>query len=248
MCHSSAVQMLVVGDLHYDLRQFDWVLGRATELDVVVIAGDLLDVSSTVPVDVQVPVVLGYLQRIGARTTTVVCSGNHDLTGRDADGEKAASWLQARGAGLAGVTADGASIDLGPNRVTVCPWWDGPHGRDRVGRLLADESAAARSASRWIWVYHWPPPDLPVSWTGHTSYGDAELAGWIDRYQPALVLAGHVHQAPFVGGGSWIARQGDTWIVNAGRQIGPIPSHVVVDLDGWRARWWSFDDEGDRVL
>jgi Icc-related predicted phosphoesterase len=239
--------MLVVGDLHYDLRQFDWVLERASDadIDVVVIVGDLLDINSTVPIDVQVPVVLGYLKRLGARTTTVVCSGNHDLTGRDAVGEKAAMWL---GDPELGITADGDSIDLGRDRVTVCPWWDGPHGRARVDALLASEAEVSRSGGRWIWIYHWPPPDLPVSWIGHRTYGDADLGGWIDRYRPALVLAGHVHQAPFVEGGSWIARQGDTWIVNAGRQIGPIPSHALVDLDQWQAHWWSFEDEGEQAL
>lgn len=233
-----------MGDLHYDLRQLDWVLAEASDHDLVVLVGDLLDISSAVPLEAQVPVVLGYLERLAARVRTVVCSGNHDLTGRDAHGEKAALWLAQ--AADHGVVTDHESLVLGDTRVTVCPWWDGPIGRARLDQFLADESAVP--AARRVWVYHWPPPDLPVSWTGRATYGDADLAGWIERFTPDLVLTGHVHQAPTATGGSWIARTGTTWVVNAGRQIGPRPSHVRLDLDTWTAQWWSIEGGADQDL
>ena len=31
------MQILMVGDLHYDLRQLDWVLGQAEGFDLVVL-------------------------------------------------------------------------------------------------------------------------------------------------------------------------------------------------------------------
>ncbi len=238
------MDLLLVGDLHYDQRQFDWVLSQAPDHDMVVLAGDLLDIASSVPLDVQVPVVLGYLERLAARGTIVVCSGNHDLTGRDADGEQAALWLPA--AEAFGVTTDRSSLSVGGTLITVCPWWDGPAGRERVEHQLAEQAAVPHD--RWIWVYHWPPPELPVSWTGRQSYGDADLAGWIERFQPSLVLSGHVHPSPWATGGSWIAASGSTWVINAGRQIGPIPSHAVVDLDAWTARWWSFEGAAEQAL
>jgi Icc-related predicted phosphoesterase len=139
-------------------------------------------------------------------------------------------------------------MELGGARITVCPWWDGPKGRARVDELLTAEAALAAGAERWIWIYHWPPPELPVSWTGRQSYGDADLAGWIERFAPALVLTGHVHQAPLADGGSWLSRTGDTWVINGGHQIGEVPSHVVVDLDAWSASWWSIEATDDRSL
>jgi Icc-related predicted phosphoesterase len=244
VCQSAAVQMLLVGDLHYDMRQLDWLMAEASDYEIVVVAGDLLDISSAVPLEAQVPVVLGYLERMAARAVTVVCSGNHDLTGRDGDGEKAALWL-ARAAEV-GVLTDFSSTFLGDTLLTVCPWWDGPIGRERVEGFLADEATKVRQD--WVWVYHWPPPDEPVSWTGTTSYGDRDLAGWIERFHPALVLTGHVHQAPLADGGSWIARSGSTWIINAGRQIGPVPCHAVIDLAAGSARWWSFEATDERSL
>jgi predicted MPP superfamily phosphohydrolase len=85
------VRLLLVSDLHYSLKQLDWVLGAASDFDVVVLAGDHLDIASRVAPDAQIAVVLEYLKRIAARTTVVACSGNHDLDGRNKFDERAAT-------------------------------------------------------------------------------------------------------------------------------------------------------------
>ncbi len=239
----------MVGDLHYDLRQLDWLLANAAEYPLVVIVGDLLDVSSTAPLEAQIPVILRYLERLAELTRVAVCSGNHDLTGPDADGEQAANWLAA--ATAAGVVVDHGSLRLGADQVNVYPWWDGPIGRQRLEDALvagSDARLLAGETGRWIWVYHWPPPELPVSWIGSKYYGDIDVAGWIDRFGPDLVLSGHVHQSPWLDGGSWIASTGRTWIVNAGRQNGPEPSYGVIDLDTWSASWTAYEGVQDQAL
>jgi Icc-related predicted phosphoesterase len=241
------MRILAVGDVHYDLRQLDWLLAHAAEFEMVILVGDLLDVSSTVPLDAQVPVALRYLERLASRCPTAVCSGNHDLTGNDPDGERSALWLA--DAEAQGLVVDDGSLTVGDALVSVWPWWDGPIGRARLEAQLtaqADRRAAEGERSgvgtRWIWVYHWPPPDLPVSWVGTKSYGDADLAGWVERFRPDLVLTGHVHESPWLDGGSWIASSGPTTIVNAGRQIGSEPSRIVIDLDEWTATWTSHEE------
>ncbi len=227
------------------------MLANAADHDLVVLVGDLLDVSSSVPLPAQVSVVLQYLERLAARCPTAVSTGNHDLTGVDDDGERAALWLDA--AAALGVATGGAPLVVGDTAVTVCPWWDGPVGRARIEAELAAQAADRQArgtaeTSRWIWAYHWPPPDLGVSWVGTKSYGDADLAGWVERFSPDLVLSGHVHQSPWIDGGSWISSLGPTWIVNAGRQIGPVPSHAVIDLETWAATWRSQEGTVEQSL
>ena len=233
---TAAMRILLVSDLHYALPQFDWVVSAAPEFDLVVLAGDHLDVSSPVPLDAQSVVVLRYAELIAEQTRLVVSSGNHDLTGPDAAGEQAALWLAAH-ADLAGFAVDGRSLELDDTLVTVCPWWDGPVGREAVSAQLATD--AARRPGTWIWVYHWPPVDSPTSWTGKRFYGDADVLGWIQEHQPDLVLCGHVHQSPFKPDGHWVDRIGRTLVLNAGNQIGRTPVRIEVDLaDGW-ATWVS---------
>jgi Icc-related predicted phosphoesterase len=227
------VRILLVSDLHYVLRQFDWVVDAAPGFDVVVLAGDHLDVASPVPLDAQSVVVGQYAALLAARTTTILSSGNHDLTGPDEAGEQSALWLPA--VREHGVHTDGDTVDTDEVRITVCPWWDGEVGRQQVDAMLACD--AVSRPPWWIWVYHWPPVDSPTSWTGRRHYGDADLLGWINRHRPDLVLAGHVHQPPFKPDGHWADRIGDTWVLNAGNQIGSVPARIEIDLDERRA-WW----------
>lgn len=231
----NAMKCLLVSDLHYTLKQFDWIDRVASEFDLVVLAGDHLDISSTVTLDAQVVVILNYLRRLREKTTLLVSSGNHDLNARDEAGEKVARWM-ARVRQL-GVASDGDSFESGGTLFTVCPWWDGPRSRDAVGEQLARD--AARRSANWVWVYHAPPDASPVSWAGERHFGDTDLVEWIQRHQPDMVLTGHIHQSPFRKGGSWVDRIGDTWVFNAGRQIGPVPTHVIFDTDERRAMWFS---------
>lgn len=59
------------------------------------------------------------------------------------------------------------------------------------------------------------------------------------EHRPDIVLTGHVHEAPFIPGGSWHDRLGETLIINAGRQSGPVPAHVVVDTGSRTASWFT---------
>jgi len=230
------MKCLLVSDLHYAIEQFDWVQRAADDFDVVVIAGDLLDISSPVALEAQIAVVLRYLRRLHVKTKLLVCSGNHDLNASNPEGEKFARWMSRVRA--LGILTDGdALLCADATLITVCPWWDGPRTREAVAAQLAADSA--KNKSRWIWVYHFPPDNSPVSWAGMGYVGDADLSEWIEHYHPDMVMSGHIHQSPFREGGSWVDRIGKTWVFNSGRQTGSVPTHIILDTDAGRAEWYS---------
>jgi hypothetical protein len=57
-----------------------------------------------------------------------------------------------------------------------------------------------------------------------------------------------MHNAPFYPEGSWIDRIGTTWVFNPGREPGPVPTHIILDLDGLSVEWISFEGESIRQL
>lgn len=233
------MKLLCTADLHYRLPQYDWLVEHAGEFDVVVIPGDHLQVIGAAPLEVQIVVISKYLRRLADHTLVLASSGNHDLDGPGISGEQETGWLQS----LAGkrLVVDGHSNDLDDTRFTVCPWWDGPLTRRRVDEQLAAD--AVDRPERWVWVYHSPPSDSPLCVAGpDKQFPDPDLAEWIDRYEPDLVICGHIHQAPWVSGGGWIDRRGATWLVNAGHQPGPMPAHVVIDLEARSAEWVALPD------
>jgi Icc-related predicted phosphoesterase len=234
--HSKHMRFLLVSDLHYALKQFDWVHRVAGDFDLVVIAGDHLDIAGTVDLRAQMSVMLTYFRRLQAKTRLILCSGNHDLDGSNALGEKTARWIDTKVRRL-GIPTDGDAFSFAGVLFTICPWWDGPKTRALVGEQLARDAAAAKDA--WVWVYHSPPDASPTGRVGQKDFGDSALREWITQYQPAVVLSGHIHQAPFRQDGSWVDRIGSTWVFNPGRQIGDCPTHVICDTEQQMALWFS---------
>src|SRR5262249_5845154 len=135
-------RLLAVADLHYSLPQFDWVLESAKDFDVVVLAGDLLELSSLVDRPAQSVVVRKYFSRLREVTRLVICSGNHDLDAPNEAGEKVAKWLGR--SQNEGVSSDGESFLFEDTLFTICPWWDGPITRHRhaTRRSLEDRAQA----------------------------------------------------------------------------------------------------------
>ena len=156
------MKMLFVADLHYTLKQFDWVMANATKYDPIIIGGDLLDLSSALDPDIQIAVIEKYLYRLLQETRVVVCSGNHDLDSRNAAGEAVAGWLY--DAKAANLFLDGISVELSGALLTICPWWDGAVSRAEVEAELALPAGMIKRP--WIWVYHAPPAGSAVCWNG----------------------------------------------------------------------------------
>ena len=239
------MKLLFVADVHYALKQFDWLVAQADRFDPVVIGGDLLDLSSSLDIDVQILVVEKYLRRIREKTRLLVSSGNHDGDSRSPADESIARWiLEAKADGL---FVDGDTLDLPGALVTICPWWDGPVSRAELASQLA-AAAPTAAGKRWIWIHHAPPAGSPVCWTGRKFAGDEALRGWIDQFQPDIVLSGHIHNSPFYADGAWVDRIGKTWVFNPGRQIGPCPAFISLDLDTMVAEWISLEGESSRQL
>jgi Icc-related predicted phosphoesterase len=231
------MRVLFTADLHYALKQYDWLVANAHAFEAVIIGGDLLDLTSTLDCDVQILVIEKYLERLREETRVLISSGNHDGDSRNAADESVAQWI--RDLHSEGLSRDGDTLELSGNLVTLCPWWDGPVSRSELEDQLTRDSGKLRG--RWIWVHHAPPAGARVCWTGRKSAGDEFLLQWIERFRPDIVLSGHIHNSPFYPEGAWVDRIGPTWVFNPGREIGATPVHIVLDLDAMTAEWISTD-------
>jgi Icc-related predicted phosphoesterase len=238
------MKLLFVADLHYALKQYDWLLANAAAYDPIVIGGDLLDLAGALDLDIQIVVLEKYLKRLQELTRVVVSSGNHDGDSRNEAGESCARWILNSKADR--LYPDFDSFESNGTVITVCPWWDGPVSRAQLEAFL--EREAAKPKQRWVWVHHAPPDKSPVCWTGKKFAGDEFLVQWIQRYQPDLVLSGHIHNAPFYPAGSWIDRLGKTWVFNPGRQPGSQPTYLVFDFETSSVTWSSAEGEISRDL
>src|ERR1700733_193352 len=87
------MKILFVADLHYALKQFDWLTANAARYDLAVIGGDLLDLGSSLDLAGQIVVIEKYLCRRRRQTQLLVSSVNHDCNTRSAANESVCKWL-----------------------------------------------------------------------------------------------------------------------------------------------------------
>lgn len=219
-----------------NLGQLEWVAQQAHRFDVVALAGDLLQIAAG-PEREQVAAILPLLKRIREQAPLLVCSGNHDGDAKSASGEVYAGWIRALR--KMDVTPDGYSWAKDGYRFTCCPWWHGAEAREAMLGQLRTESAEARG--KWIWIHHAPPRGSRIAWTTKGDAGDPLLLKLIGQYRPRLVLCGHVHDAPFYEEGGWFERVGETYVFNPGKQPGPAPACIELDLEAGTAARYSFE-------
>jgi predicted phosphodiesterase len=112
------MKILAVSDLHFGLAQYDWVVQQAAHYDLVIIAGDLLDLGGHLDLDSQITIVVKYLRTISTKTRLMVCSGNHDGDEKNEAQEFVARWLQR--VRTNGIVVDGMGVDFNGTRLSIC--------------------------------------------------------------------------------------------------------------------------------
>ena len=238
------MRVLLVSDLHYDLRKLDWVLAESSGVDLLVMAGDLLDIGSSVPLDTQIVVVLEYLDALRRKHHHGRVLGQPrprpphrggregdrvDRRGANRRRRRRRRHRERRGMDDHGLRLVGGARDA--RRAGVLTRRGRPHARRALDLGLARPSRRSALVDGLTPLRRpraAPTPRLPTS--------------------PDIVLCGHIHQAPFVPGGAWAERRDATWLFNGGHQIGPIPTHIFLDLHEGTASWWSFGGSGELSL
>jgi predicted phosphodiesterase len=118
------MRILHLADLHAEHEWFNWVASQAPLFDLIIIAGDflnLLDGLHFTGTYFKDPDLAGQAKRCGewlrsVKTTTVICSGNHDFALEDGD------WLRDL-SGKGNIAAvDGDVVDFGGLRIAVHGW------------------------------------------------------------------------------------------------------------------------------
>lgn len=197
--------ILHASDFHFNQHWFDWLLHHAPAHDLLVISGDLLDLSSATPHLRQISWVSDWLNDYPR--PMCVCSGNHDLEW-DAETER---WLPAywlRDLVNPQVWSDG-------QRVTI----------DGTSLLNIGCTTKPKGGEADVWVVHAPPSrTLVATRRDGVDYGDPDLIAAVRRHAPRLVLSGHVH-APL----HWREQSNSTLYLNPGRNAAaPFPNHILI--------------------
>jgi Icc-related predicted phosphoesterase len=195
------MRLLAFSDIHRDLDQARRLAERATDVDVVVAAGDFASVHRGLDELIDVLAVID--------TPTVLVPGNNETEAalRNAcDRWSAARVLHGEGTEIEGEPFFG----LGGG-VPVTPW-------DWSFDLTEEEAAErlARCPRGGVLVVHSPPKGHV---DGSRRLGSEAILRTVEEKQPRLVVCGHIHEAA-----------GEDAIVGASRVLNAGPDGIVVEL------------------
>lgn len=200
--------ILHVTDFHFNKRWYNWLLHSAPAHDLVVMSGDMLDLSAAAPHRRQIEWVTDWLSDYPRLIS--VCSGNHDLEWDSETGRwTPAYWL--RRIDNPNVWTDGQRI-----------WLDG------LSFLNIGATTRPKGGAADVWVVHAPPSGTAVATRANGSCGgDPDLGAAAHRHAPRLVLSGHVHNAIH-----WQESRNGTLFLNPGYDPeADFPNHILVETD-----------------
>jgi len=192
------MRLLAISDIHGNRTQLRHILSRASPADVIALAGDLTHLGS--PDEAEEAV------ELCRRHTPLVLT----VTG-NCDDELIEKHMTRNGNSLtgAGRIVDGVGFfGVSAAQPFIGNTWE-------VGEGVLAEWAqrgyqAVAQAKRKVLVSH-PPPYGFVDMSYHRSHGGSRaIRAALDRYDIALVVCGHIHEA------RGMARYNDTLIINCG--------------------------------
>jgi uncharacterized protein len=198
------VKLLAFSDLHRDLGQAGELVGRSSEVDVVIAAGDFASIHEGLEE------VIDALSRISV--PTVLVPGNNeteDALRSACDRWEAATVLHGEGAEIEGKQFYGLGAGI-----PITPWdWSFDLDEEQASEALADCPDGA------VLVVHSPPKGHCDQSSTGDHLGSQAILEAIEAKQPEVAVCGHIHE-------SWGAESeiGSTPIFNLG------PSGRLIDV------------------
>jgi Icc-related predicted phosphoesterase len=207
------MRILHTADFHHNLGWFDWLIAQQTKFDLLVLAGDLLDMRAPgreYPLSTQVKAVRKKLAAL--KTPAAVCTGNHDI------------WMTNPIA--TDVWAEGGWLK---NCRRENLWIDGD-----TFKFMDEHIAVVKyNTDRWparatIVVVHNPPKNLKtaVSAGNKIDFGSHDVARDLVQNRPDFILCGHVHNPV-----AWMDSWENTTVLNPGFGTGAAPNHIIIDTE-----------------
>ena len=202
--------ILHVTDFHFNKRWFDWLPDNAPAHDLLVMSGDMLNLSDATSHRKQIYWVADWIKDYPFPIS--ICSGNHDLEW-DAEAElwTPAYWLR---------EVAGPKVWTDGQRVTL----------DGLSLLNISCTTRPKGGEADIWIAHAPPAGTSVGTRlNGRDAGDPDLVGPARRYSPRAILSGHIHDPV-----SWFEKRNSTLLLNPGRTVDArIPNHIVLDTESF---------------
>jgi hypothetical protein len=224
------MRALLVADLKGNAERLRWLEAQASQFDLVAIAGNFLDVFSSIPLKSQVAHAKSFLQTLRQKTCVAFCSGNHDTIDEITSSPRGPvpTWI--------------AQLDFEPKLVA--------DGQTRIvkTRLLvttlsfiatvdqkrrsleSGATAQEKCGLPWLVLHH-----IPLHSDQIMAY-DATVSEQLVRdFRPTIWFTGSSQDSTESRGVKWVEQIDETSVIHTGHPIErDYLSHIILDLEKGR--------------
>lgn len=193
------MKLLCLTDLHGNASALQRILEDAGDTDRFLLGGDITHFGTPDAAEALV----SRARRAGHDVLAV--AGNCDSPEIDQRLAELDAGLFSRGVIRDGVGFFGVSA--------MPPWTDRMYEltEEQIAKALVTGQFQVAKATRYVVLSHCPPRNTRLDLTHHGEHvGSTSLRSFIERFQPALVVCGHIHEA------RGVEDIGDTRVVNCG--------------------------------
>lgn len=239
--------LLLTADLHSKLRWFRWLESQAEKYELIGIAGDLLDLFSSVDPKTQSITATAFLRRLSSKTKVAVCSGNHDSIDYLANTRVTTPLWLSELKGIENLITDGQTQVLGNVVITSIADTDPWQPVFELPECWEPFDESQRAGKIWIWIHHIPPSGSKLS-PDPDEPGDVAVCEMIEVYEPDIVLCGHHHHLVYEQENGWYDKLGKTLCINPGQSFAPLspfnlpyrPNYLVLDTETRTVSWHAY--------
>ncbi len=209
------MRILAFSDIHCDSEWADFVASKCGDCELLVLAGDLVNLFSRVPYHLQARSLTKWVLELRAPAIVLV-SGNHDwwlAHGVSVDAAAEGRWIRNfRGGKGRVVGVDGDTVVIGGLKVHCHGWLQKLDLKQQIDVLVTHAPPAGTATA--------------VAKSGQ-DFGNPEILDM--QHMPRLIFCGHVH-SPLAYWHRWPAR--DSLVLNPGYdENSPAPLHWTIDTE-----------------
>ena len=177
------MRLLILADIHGDVKRIPELIDEASKSDAVVLAGDITNFGEPR----HLAVILDELERFG-KPIIAVC-GNCDPPVIDQELERRKYSVHANAIFLDDYAFVGAGGSL------PCPGSTPNEAGESVFKDILEETVTMAEGKTLILVTHQPAWGTKLDIAGQRHTGSKSIRDFIEKYQPVLAVSGHMHEA-----------------------------------------------------
>jgi hypothetical protein len=246
------MRLLLTAELGQNHRWLKWLDEGSRNYDLVVIAGDFINVFRPEPLNVQILKAKAFLRSLAQKTRVAISSGNHDTADEIASSSRGPipMWM----AGLDSIStllSDGRTSIIRQQLIVTALSYISTIDQKR---LCLAEGAELRKKTNlpWLVIHHHPPV-----FEGGAGPEELSAGRLLKEFGPDFWVAGRFFDQAHSRGFAWIQTMEQSVVLNVSQESiatelreAAFPNHVVFDLESGRMQWnsWRESANEERVL